>query len=134
MSEHTKEPWLVDGDYLVTEGGSRIAVFTHYADVKRVKACVDACAGMDDPVGDIKSLRTQLQNWKDFSAKVQRQSAGLSESNENWMDGFNSMKQQRDELLAALKDISNTALGHPYAGVTCGEIARDAIAKVESEK
>lgn len=33
------------------------------------------------------------------------------------------------ELLDALRKISETALAYPYSGVTCGEIARAAIAK-----
>lgn len=37
------------------------------------------------------------------------------------------------DLLAALEQINNVALGHPYAGCTCGEIARAAIAKARGE-
>ena len=81
MSEHTKEPWLVDGDYLVTEGGSRIAVFTHYADVKRVKACVDACAGIDT-----ESLEKHT-------------------GQQGLIYLMSDLVQQRNELLAALKEL-----------------------------
>ena len=41
---------------------------------------------------------------------------------------------QRNELLAALTEINNVALGHPYAGCTCGDIARAAITKAEEGK
>ena len=37
------------------------------------------------------------------------------------------------EMLAALEEINNVALGQPYAGCTCGEIARAILAKVKGE-
>ena len=45
-----------------------------------------------------------------------------------------SVKKERDELVAALEKINNVSLGHPYAGVTCGELARAAIAKLGADK
>ena len=35
--------------------------------------------------------------------------------------------EENAKLRDALQRISDTALGHPYAGVTCGEIAREAL-------
>ena len=37
------------------------------------------------------------------------------------------------EMLAALEEINNVALGQPYAGCTCGEIARAILVKVKGE-
>lgn len=37
------------------------------------------------------------------------------------------LKVERRELLNALEEINRIALGHPYAGSTCGNVARAAI-------
>lgn len=55
MMEHTKEPWLADANYVITQGETKIAYCNHidpydgigYENARRIVACVNACAGLD---------------------------------------------------------------------------------------
>ena len=64
--DHTKEPWRVwnhGGDFaieaLVLEPGiyGDLSTSLSEANASRIVACVNACAGMEDPEGDIFLLR-----------------------------------------------------------------------------
>jgi hypothetical protein len=45
---HTKEPWLQDANYLITEGHSMIAYCSsNEEDARRIVACVNRCEGVD---------------------------------------------------------------------------------------
>ena len=44
-------------------------------------------------------------------------------------DRLEELKAECDALLVALTRIDDTAKGHPYAGVTCGELARASYLK-----
>lgn len=73
MSAHTPEPWHLDGVRWVAAGTSPgqpyIADFnvgsywrqtgTTQANAARCVACVNACAGMEDPAAEIARLRAQ---------------------------------------------------------------------------
>lgn len=78
MMEHTKEPWPVFTDIAVLmtadPNGSPVAVLS-WDDYVRARACVNACAGI--PIDVLERV-------------------GL-----NW-DRLEELKQQRDELLAAV--------------------------------
>jgi hypothetical protein len=66
-TKHSKTPWhyggrevLADDDTLVCS----LSGWKNYAAIKsdgeRIVACVNACAGLDDPAAEIAALRTQL--------------------------------------------------------------------------
>lgn len=46
MTEHTKEPWRVKMDYVVKGQTEAVDLYAHK---KRIVACVNALAGIDDP-------------------------------------------------------------------------------------
>ena len=66
MSKWTPEPWpenareLNGTDLLVVVGQERIksGSFAGLANRQRAVACVNACAGMNDPAAEIERLRT----------------------------------------------------------------------------
>lgn len=125
MTQHMKEPWAIDPDtrsgmewnnHIVSADHPhiRICFMAHdgtnentrgEANARRIVACVNACAGIDSEY---------LKSPDNLATYAKR------------------MAIHRDVLQAALKEISNTALCHPYSGVTCGEIARKALAKAEA--
>lgn len=85
MSAHTKEPWRIAEDaefglHIVDVDGRHVAM-TREA-IRRVAACVNSCAGI--PTETLESTR----DW---------QAAGVATAE--------TLKQQRDELLAALKEV-----------------------------
>lgn len=136
MSEHTKEPWVVgvsadNGLPCVDSTDStqpieicevwgvvddKVADETALANARRIVACVNACEGIP-------------QDWLEF---------GSSGCLQNVREERNSYKQERDELLAALKRIlpqyeallRDCGLASEHAT----EQARAIIAKVEGAK
>ena len=79
--KHTKEPWYIgyvhqsNGPAIlakyVTENqtgiqwiGTTIGEKTCDANAARIVACVNACAGMDDPATEIANLREEVEYWK----------------------------------------------------------------------
>lgn len=72
MSEHTPEPWKTiewdDGSTgIYTNTDDRIAEIDYYDnqhDARRIVACVNACAGMDDPDTELSALRAQVEEWE----------------------------------------------------------------------
>lgn len=68
MSEHTKEPWHQGTDGRQIEGinGNIVCIVSGallnestIEDARRIVACVNACAGMDDPADAISMLKSQ---------------------------------------------------------------------------
>lgn len=110
QQKHTPEPWRVRQPTLGKIGGIEvvnpdglIAQMQFHparqnealADAERIVACVNACAGMDDPVAEIEGLRSES------SARLAvAQQAG---------DELIAAEAQRDELLAALRDFKKIA-------------------------
>lgn len=112
MSDHTKEPWSVAGiaDEMIVAKVSELA-HAHIAtihhngnDSRRIVACVNACRGLPtdelEQKGLVAAVGTQLLD----------------------------VEQQRDELLAALKEIAGC---DPHHQSSAGTIARAAIAKAK---
>ena len=92
MSKHTPEPWIVcehdagcrdatnfglsieqdrercgEEPSIIAEvdiDGDGIDLETGRANAARIVACVNACAGMDDPAAEISRLRARLAAWK----------------------------------------------------------------------
>jgi hypothetical protein len=60
--KHTPEPWEKIEDW-VKKGGEKVALVygidntQEHANAARIVACVNACAGMDDPAAEIERLR-----------------------------------------------------------------------------
>ncbi len=73
--KHTKEPWEVlgvDDTYEIhdVEGTYDIAwSVDSEVNAKRIVACVNACAGMENPVEDIAELKKQLV-WHDSTKEL----------------------------------------------------------------
>lgn len=93
MNQHTPEPWSIDSeespldyemDYWVTSDDlDRVCLAVTYANARRIVACVNACDGIST-----ECLETRL------------------------VDPFTSVRgltEQRDELLAALKEYIEAA-------------------------
>ncbi len=129
MSAHTPEPWRVgvhalqiiyapDGwaiadakVFHLADGADAPAV--QKANAARIVACVNACAGMADPVEEV--------------AQLKRNSCGCPDQ------GLRALARQRDELLKALESIEEYWNGGEGSAVDAAEEmrdrARDAIAK-----
>ena len=89
----------------------------------RLRACYTACEGIPDEL---------LQSW------LNPPEGQLGAPHGTWAQQLTAagnqlveMQKRVDLLKAALEKINNVALGHPYAGCTCGEIARAAIKEEE---
>lgn len=82
----------------------------HEANAGRIVACVNACAGMDDPAAEIAALRASEES------RHYDQAAHLA------------CLKQRDSLAAALREIASN---DPYKVSSAGIIARAALAKLD---
>lgn len=140
MSEHTKEPWLVKHDEVCFRSqeddqsfGMAIPIAQIFGDnleanASRIVACVNACAGIAT-----ENLENILMTGETLLQRIDvlRYEANVA----------CKIEQQRDELLAALKemlaalDVSVSGDDEVAAMVRYGEAekaARAAIAKVEA--
>ena len=64
--KHTKEPWVTEDEFVDSVEGYSVAR-CHWdngdqgdEDAKRIVACVNACAGMKNPIEEIAELKKQL--------------------------------------------------------------------------
>jgi hypothetical protein len=128
MSEHTKEPWKawtsnshirigsngMDGDVvhatIASDGLPVLAI--KECDAIRIVDCVNACVGADkntltaiEATGGLGEFFKNVEQVSKDHDQLNAKAAVLGESNENWMEGFEAVKTQRDELLAALKEL-----------------------------
>ena len=140
---HTPEPWPVPDtaafrwarEYEQLNAGS-----LSLADYLRAKACVDACAGMDDPEVAIKALRKELKltTHKVLTCGVaaSHPDAALSSNPKHYGGPWDSpqaqavraLRTQRDDLASEL-----SYLGDYFTGTGRDEIVqriRKALAKV----
>lgn len=74
MSKHTPEPWNLDSDDVVAwidgaDGESITEVFGD-ANARRIVACVNACAGMDEPAVAIARLRAENARLREALEKI----------------------------------------------------------------
>ena len=120
MSKHTPEPWVIwnGGDGIMMYGAREpkrggvalmccnelVSGRTAIANARRIVACVNACRGLPtdelEQKGLVAAVGTQLLD----------------------------VERQRDELLAALKEIAGC---DPHHQSSAGTIARAAIAKAK---
>lgn len=118
MSEHTKEPWnpgFFDGDgfnICSSSNGRVIGVIKTEEDRRRIVACVNACQGVA-----IEALEGDRIEWLQVGK-------------------YNETAQQRDELLAALKEAKDVI--DSYTELDDGFIViqqiNAALAKAETAK
>ena len=68
MSKHTPEPWFSDSEHVGSSVSDRLNDGWFAAkclgpdrveNARRIAACVNACAGMEDPAAEIEKLRRQ---------------------------------------------------------------------------
>jgi len=144
--KHTKEPWYISGTspVMVISNSATIAKCCGIrigtkesvqaeieANAIRIVACVNACAGIDEPEEVIHGMRFEidsLKRWRD----------GEHNAIDYWIATGLKASQQRDELLAALNNYAahhagcdwygyGTELPHSGGECSCGLI--EAIAK-----
>jgi hypothetical protein len=85
VNKHTSEPWeaIIDPcDFhqkstLADSAGNIIAQFggtgPHVANTARAEACVNACAGMDDPAAELTRLRSraaEAHQWEEMAERT----------------------------------------------------------------
>lgn len=78
-TKHTTEPWTDTAlGHVVDTRGEIICTMRHAYDIDgpanaaRITACVNACAGMADPVAEIAALRAAVQAARDQDALADR--------------------------------------------------------------
>jgi hypothetical protein len=80
--KHTKEPWCLRGVNIDSDN-SDVSVGCCYkthsvgqtpksalANAKRIIACVNACAGMEEPAMEIPALKAELERLRDALSKA----------------------------------------------------------------
>lgn len=128
MSEYTKEPWSLDkyenilaGEDVLLLGGIRTPMTAGpsmdeaRANARRIVACVNACDGIDDPAEFIAGIRSELSlathklltcgvaaRHPDVSLSMREADYG-GKWNSPQAESVRQIRQQRDELLAALE-------------------------------
>lgn len=116
MSNEHPLPWRVEAGYDVIFDVNDRAVFTARY-VSRIADCVNACAGMEDPINEIARLKDV---WSDVGKADSR---------------LQAISAQRDELLSALKGLDSLTFDSWNVMRFQSELdaARAAIAMCESK-
>jgi septal ring factor EnvC (AmiA/AmiB activator) len=119
-TQHTLEPWVANEDKIeaaqlytsVAKCYSSPSVCQSHESAKanaaRIVACVNACAGMIDPVAHIerlKGLYDDLHAVQDHSREVANERDELRARNENQRHMIEGLKEQNEALLAALQGV-----------------------------
>lgn len=142
MSKHTPEPWQAhqdaSGDVFISSAATSFHIAeigsedddTAIPDARRIVACVNACRGLPtdelEQKGLVAAVGTQLIET-DRQCDELRQERQREHALRVRLTGeLEVASQQRDELLAALDEISKLP---SYRQDECSEMARDAIAK-----
>ncbi len=118
MSKHTLEPWSVacgeghhEGWVVITAKHAGMTAETPLAkisdvcgdampDAARIVACVNACAGMDDPAAEIATLREHAQNVDQYAERFHAQ--------------CNALQAERNALKDALALVLPMAKGYAH--------------------
>jgi hypothetical protein len=104
---------------LLTTGGKWVIAFRvngEFSTVKqekivgRITDCVNACHGADtntlnaiEVTGGLGEFFKNVEQVSKDHDQLKAKAAVLGESNENWMEGFEAVKAQHDELLATMQ-------------------------------
>jgi len=111
-AQHTQEPWSIgednDGWYITyIPSDEQHGYGLSESDAERIVACVNACAGMsNDELAEFAdgSLKTWIDDAEETLKAVCIAVEDVDYSG-RCEKGIYALKQQRDELLAALKDL-----------------------------
>jgi hypothetical protein len=76
--KHTPEPWVFDGEFIESEQMVICQLFNKHEDdfpnkqanAARIVACVNACAGMENPEADIKRYKKALSSCLYYLQKI----------------------------------------------------------------
>lgn len=172
MSKHTPEPWVTKkGDWstkgtlittakrkknntvpiaeIDTEGFADNFGCEQEANARRIVACVNACADMEDPAAFIAGIRKELSlsthKLLTCGVAARHPDASLSRRESDYGGKWNShqaesvrqLRQERDELLAALDGAVSLlshygrSYGHSMSDYSEFELAEAAIAKAK---
>ena len=111
--KHTPEPWKLSKDYYYDRfihgayGETRIATGVgeqHEENAKRIVACVNACAGVT--TADLVQIAAN-GGWKNLSVEWKLEAERHADNADSFADRITELEQQRDELLALCKGVSN---------------------------
>lgn len=98
MSEHTPEPWYVHAVFVASKRAPKtwrltrdefkanpdpIGEVPNLADAQRAVACVNACAGIDDPADTLAKVRALLGQLSDARGKPDDLQAIMSQGYAN---------------------------------------------------
>lgn len=84
-------------------------------ELNRAEACVQACAGMDNPVNEIFKLREKIKNLEELSKKV----AKFSISNEY------QINQLKESVNILARDVYDTAWQNTYDGEVIDNVSHN---------
>lgn len=128
MSQHTKGPWHIepanrkDNWRIVGANGQVVSIFAAGMDMdnaRRIVACVNACEGISTD-----QLEKEASNVREWLEQKRIDAIDMAARN---LD----LKQQRDQLLAALEKAVDRQAYKPGTGPAWWEEARAAIAAVK---
>ena len=136
MSEHTKEPWKVtvadhNGQYgvWITDGSRCIAEGLSLQDASRIIACVNACAGMADPVAEIEALRGRAENAEAEAKQLREElSHSILEATAQLVNAKADALVRAEKAEAALKKIDEGFCHHRLTIKQAQAIIREALA------
>lgn len=122
MSAHTKEPWHAGSGAVEADDGTLICTLSGWRNDQvnkengnRIVACVNACAGMDDPDAYIRHIEKGSRLHYEQAMKNGQLAS--------------EYKQQRDELMKALKEAKYLIKGREHTG-----FIDSIIAEIEASK
>lgn len=124
MSEpkHMPEPWRVfssaQPSCIVDDAGD-ICRARSPLDAARIVACVNACAGMDDPAAEIALMRLAGERLATDYANADAEAVIL--------------REQRDSLAAALRACVDNYYNCGGDEQSCARAGREALAKLEGK-
>lgn len=127
MVEHTKEPWLLDGESRHEKTGALLGVYFKHPDGGRVGMVFSNCLADDDTCKE--NARRIVACVNACAGIPTYQLFGVSDAPINLGEIIDHIRGQRDELLAALKRV--VALSDRKHDAW--DIAHAIIAKVEAK-
>lgn len=140
MSEHTKEPWHTGKNhnaerFIYGEDGWAIAECVQtkdkmFANASRIVACVNACAGMDDPKIEIEKYRLRAENAEYLSGAKY---TGIDTVFGMELKEILQLRHQCNIFLFALQEISKITYDEWTNGTVAKDIALSAISKADGE-
>lgn len=141
---HTQEPWRIEDEDSIYGGDDfGLLVYEPFSDMLekddliRIAACVNACAGMTNE--ELENHGTGgIKEWMDLADETLK-AVCIAVDDVDYSgrceQGIYALKQQREELLAALHEIAGHS-GHILSGslTSMRKIASDAIAKARRQQ